>query len=259
MNAGSLEQQLLQRQKDKEGKHRASLRQRNWKQNENKNQFSWTESGQARNKGSEDKARNDRLARLISVVRKSLDATEGERKGLKKSVKTRRELIVKPDMLLQHLQLDQYISHCCPYRKGFSSQHRLLEINDNYSLWAIAFSLTTEPHRWDLKTTLNFLFFYSPVLIFAYSCSGLTPLGQDIKISPLAPDPPAPCDPGKPSSLGKAMCTVQWMLLAINQVPPTGLLSWWGPEKLHNMGIIPLPRRAAQSYSELYACKMASI
>lgn len=197
MNAGSLQQQLLQRQKDKEGKHRASLRQRNWKQNENKNQFSWTESGQARNKGSEDKARNDRLARLISVVRKSLDATEGERKGLKKSVKTRRELIVKPDMLLQHLQLDQYISHCCPYRKGFSSQHRLLEINDNYSLWAIAFSLTTEPHRWDLKTTLNFLFFYSPVLIFAYSCSGLTPLGQDFKISPLAPDPPAPCDPGK--------------------------------------------------------------
>lgn len=39
-----------------------------WKQ---KNQFSWTEPGQAKNKGSEDKARNNRPARLISVVRKS--------------------------------------------------------------------------------------------------------------------------------------------------------------------------------------------
>jgi len=199
MNAGSSEQQLLQWQKEKEGKHRACLRQRNWKQNENKNQFSWTEPGQAKNKGSEDKAGNDRLARLISVVRKSLDATEEERKGLKKSVKTRGELIVKPDMLLQHLQLDQYISHCCPCRRGFSSQHRLLEINDNYSLRAIAFSLTTEPLRWDLKTTPN-LFFYSAVLIFAYSCSCLTPLGQDFKISPLAPDHPAPCDPVKSGS-----------------------------------------------------------
>lgn len=165
MNAGSSEQQLLQWQKEKEGKHRACLRQRNWKQNENKNQFSWTEPGQAKNKGSEDKAGNDRLARLISVVRKSLDATEGERKGLKKSVKTRGELIVKPDMLLQHLQLDQYISHCCPCRRGFSSQHRLLEINDNYSLRVVIDNRATQVGSKD-NTQLVFLQRCSDFCIF---------------------------------------------------------------------------------------------
>lgn len=55
-----------------------------WKQ---KNQFSWTDPGQAKNKGSEDKARNNRPARLISVVRKSWDTTEGEWKRLKEEHK----------------------------------------------------------------------------------------------------------------------------------------------------------------------------
>lgn len=63
---------LRAKQKEQEGKCRAPRRQKDWKQNENKkNQFGWTQPGQAKNKGSEDKAGNNRPARLISVVKKS--------------------------------------------------------------------------------------------------------------------------------------------------------------------------------------------
>lgn len=47
--------------------------------------------GRQSTKGQEDKAGNNRPARLISLVKKSWDTTEGEWKRLKAKYKTRRD------------------------------------------------------------------------------------------------------------------------------------------------------------------------